>query len=68
VTFLVLVVGVDDPCRADVRGLLERHLAFANDHSLPQDVHALGVEAVTDPRITFVSARNAAGQLLGVGP
>ncbi|WP_155992117.1 hypothetical protein [Nocardioides sp. URHA0032] len=35
------VIGDDDPRADDVRELLERHLAFANDHTPPQDVHAL---------------------------
>lgn len=66
-TFVVPVIEVDDPRGEEVRALLERHLAFANEHSPPEDVHALDVEALTDLSITFVSARNATGELLGVG-
>lgn len=60
------MVAVDDPRRDDVRALLERHLAFANDHSPPEDVHALDVDALAAPSITFVSYRDD-GELLGVG-
>jgi putative acetyltransferase len=57
---------VDDPRREDVRRLLERHLAFANEHSPPEDVHALDVDALVDPAVTFFSFRDE-GELLGVG-
>ncbi len=59
-------IAVDDPRADDVRALLERHLAFANDHSPPEDVHALDVEALTHPSVTFVAYR-LDGELLGVG-
>ena len=52
-------ITVDDPRAADVRALLERHLAFTAEHSPPEDVHALDVEALVDPAITFVSYREA---------
>lgn len=59
-------ITVDDPRAADVRALLERHLAFTAEHSPPEDVHALDVESLVDPSITFVSYR-VAGEVLGVG-
>jgi putative acetyltransferase len=62
----VLVIAVDDPRSADVRALLERHLAFAHEHSPPEDVHALDVDGLVDPAITFYSARRD-GELLAVG-
>jgi hypothetical protein len=39
------LASVDDPEAADVRELLERHLEFADEHSPPEDVHALDVSA-----------------------
>ncbi|MFL5846094.1 MAG: GNAT family N-acetyltransferase [Solirubrobacteraceae bacterium] len=60
------VIAVDDPRAADVRALLERHLAFAASHSPPEDVHALDVERLVDPAITFFSFRDD-DELLGVG-
>jgi putative acetyltransferase len=59
-------ISLDDPQAPDVRALLERHLAFANLHSPPQDVHALDVAGLLDPAITFYSFRLNGG-LLAVG-
>ena len=59
-------IAVDDPRSADIRALLGAHHAFAHDHSPPEDVHALDVDGLVDPTITFVSCRMG-GQLLGVG-
>jgi putative acetyltransferase len=59
-------ISIDDPRAADVRALLERHLAFANLHSPPEDVHALDVAGLLDPAITFYSFR-LNGELLAVG-
>ena len=58
-------IGIDDPRADDVRALLELHLAFANLHTPPEDVHALAVEALLDPAVTFFSYR-LRGELLGV--
>jgi putative acetyltransferase len=59
-------ISIDDPRAPDVRDLLERHLAFVNAQSPPEDVHALDVEGLLDPAISFYSFR-IAGRLLGVG-
>ena len=59
-------ITVDDPRAADVRELLERHLAFAHENTPPQDIHALGIDGLLDPAITFFSLRQG-GELLGVG-
>jgi len=59
-------IAIDDPRAGDVRRLLERHLAFANLHSPPEDVHALDVEGLVDPAVTFFGYR-VAGELLAVG-
>lgn len=61
-----LVIAVDDPRADDVRALLERHLAFAFEHTPAQHVHALDLDGLLDPAITFVSARRD-HQLLAVG-
>jgi putative acetyltransferase len=58
-------ISIDDPRAEDVRALLERHLAFAHSQSPPPDVHALDVEGLVDPAITFFSFR-VRGELLGV--
>jgi putative acetyltransferase len=59
-------ISIDDPRADDVRKLLERHLAFANEHTPPKNIHALDVEGLLDPAVTFYSVR-ADGELLAVG-
>ena len=60
------VIDVDDPRRDDVRSLLEQHLAFARSVTPPEDVHALDLDGLLDPAITFFSLR-VDGELLCVG-
>jgi putative acetyltransferase len=59
------VIAEDDPRAADVRALLTRHLAFAAATTAPADIHALDVEALADPSVTFFSCRED-GELLGI--
>lgn len=62
-----LVIAEDEPGAPDVRALLARHLAFAHEHSPPQDVYALDSDALrSDDAVTFYSAR-ADGELIAVG-
>ncbi len=58
-------ISVDDPRVDDVRALLQRHLELMHAQSPPEDVHALDVDALLDPSVTFISYRSA-GKLLGV--
>ena len=60
------VVAREDPRADDVRSLLERHLTFAHEHTPARHVHALDVDALAHPSITFVGHR-LDGELLGVG-
>ena len=60
------LITTADPRRDDARPLLEQHPAFANLHSPRQDVHALDVQGLLDPAVTFFSAR-ADGALLAIG-
>ena len=63
-----LVIANDDPNADDVRELLERHLAFAREVTPPEGVHALGVDGLADPGVTFFSARARHDcRLLGIG-
>jgi broad specificity phosphatase PhoE/GNAT superfamily N-acetyltransferase len=59
-------ITVDDPRAPDVRGLLARHLAFAHQHSPPEDVHALDVDGLAGPDVEFFSFRRD-DELLAVG-
>jgi putative acetyltransferase len=61
-----LMIGIDDPRTDDVRALLAAHLRFANEHSPPEDVHALDVAGLLDPDVSFFSAR-LDGRLVGIG-
>lgn len=58
-------IAVDNPEADDVRELLTQHLAFAREFTPPGHVHALEIEALKDPGVTFYSARRH-GQLLAV--
>jgi putative acetyltransferase len=60
------VIMADDPRAADVRDLIAQHLAFASEHTPPEDVHALDVDGLLDAAITFFSCR-LDDQVLGVG-
>jgi putative acetyltransferase len=61
-------IMTDDPRQPDVRGLLERHLAFCLSETPPEHSFALNVDGLLDPAVTFVSYRDggAAGRVLGV--
>lgn len=59
-------VTTDDPRRDDVVALLAEHLADMHATSPACSVHALDVDALVSPTITFVTAREH-GVLLGCG-
>ncbi len=60
------VIARDDPRAEDVRALLDSHLTFSDQVTPPGHVHALDLEGLLDPAVTFFSARRD-GVLLGVG-
>jgi len=59
-------ITTDDPRRPEVRGLLERHLAFCLSETPPEHSFALNVDGLLDPKVTFISDRDGAA-VLGVG-
>ena len=59
-------ISTVDPRSAEVRRLLERHLAFAHAQVPPEDRHALDVDGLTDPSVTFYGL-SVDGRLLAVG-
>jgi putative acetyltransferase len=59
-------IALDDPARADVRALLEEHLRHMRELSPPESVHALDVEALRTPDVSFYTAR-VEGVLYGCG-
>src|SRR5690606_31299814 len=59
-------IRIDDPRREDVMALLREHLEDVARYSPPESVHALDVDALCAPGITFWTARDD-GELLGCG-
>ena len=59
-------VEIDDPARVDVLALLEEHLRNMHELSPPESVHALDVDKLKSPDITFWSVRDGE-TLLGCG-
>lgn len=59
-------VDVEDPRTPDILGLLQRHLEFARAVTPPEDVHALDIDGLADPSVTFFSLRDD-GALIGIG-
>lgn len=59
-----MIIGTDDPLRADVIELLEEHLADMYATSPPDSVHALDAAALAGPGMTFWTLRDD-GALLG---
>src|SRR5437763_15288986 len=57
---------IDDPAAQDVRRLLAVHLTFARGQTPPEHAHAMDVEDLLDPAVTFFSFRRD-GALLAVG-
>lgn len=63
---MLRTIAVDDPATPDISALLATHLEFAKEHSPPEHVHALDIEGLRRPNVTFFSLREG-GRLLGVG-
>ena len=60
------IVSIDDPRKPEIVALLERHLDFARSVTRPEDVHALDLDGLLDPSVTFFSLRQGE-KLLGIG-
>lgn len=61
-----MIIQIDDPARPDVRALLEEHLRNMYELSPPESVHALDIQALQGPEITFWTVRDG-DLLLGCG-
>jgi putative acetyltransferase len=59
-------IRIDDPRGPEVAALLREHLADMALHSPPESIHALDVDALCAPHITFLCAWGK-GALLGCG-
>jgi putative acetyltransferase len=60
-------IAIDSPVRDDVRRLLDEHLTDMFATSPAESVHALDHSALLAPAITFWTARDDDGTLLGCG-
>lgn len=58
-------IATDSPVHPDVRSLLDEHLSEMRATSPPESVHALDHSALLAPSITFWTARDTGGALLG---
>ena len=52
-----IVIAVEDPRTDDIRGLLARHLQRMHETTPIEDVHALDLDGLLAPTITFCAAR-----------
>lgn len=59
-------IRVDDLAGPEIRGLLEEHVANMRRISPPESTHALPIEGLRKPEVTFWSAWED-GELLGCG-
>ena len=57
----------DDLRGADIVALLQAHLDDMHRHSPPESVHALDLDALRRPEITFWTMRDDRGALMGCG-
>jgi putative acetyltransferase len=63
---LAMRIDIDDPARPDVQALLDEHLRDMYILSPPESVHALDVDKLKTPDVTFWSIRDG-DVLLGCG-
>ncbi len=61
-----VVIAAAQPREPDVAALVATHLAFSSEVTPPGHVHALAVDALTDPSVTVIAARRNSG-LVGIG-
>jgi putative acetyltransferase len=61
-----VVIAAADPREPDVAALVATHLAFSREVTPPGHVHALAVDALTDPSVTVLAARRY-NALIGIG-
>ena len=62
-----MIIAPESPAVADVRALLDEHLADMHATSPAESVHALDLSGLLAPSVTFLTARDDDGTLLGCG-
>jgi putative acetyltransferase len=64
---ITMQIRRDDLTGPEIRALLEEHLRNMHELSPPESVHALDLDKLRRPDITFWTAWSDAGELLGCG-
>jgi putative acetyltransferase len=59
-------IAVEDPRAEDIRTLLRVHVEWARAQTPPEDAHALDLDGLLDPAVTFFALRRE-GTLLAIG-
>lgn len=62
----LVIIKIDDLKGSEIYGLLQEHLQSVKLHSPPESIHALDIEALRKPEVTFWTAWES-GELLGCG-
>ena len=62
-----IVVAIDDLSGPEVAGFLEEHIAEMRSVTPPESKHALDLDGLRKPEITFWSAYDGGGTLVGCG-
>ena len=60
-------INIDDLSGPEIQSLLAEHLRFMYEISPPESVHALDLDELKQPEITFWSAWDDDGDLMGCG-
>ena len=63
---MAFVIAIEDPATPDIVALLETHLTLMRSTTPPESVHALDVEALRGPEVTFWTVREG-GAVAGCG-
>lgn len=59
-------IGRDDPARPDVAALIALHTREARASTPRENAHVMDADALTDPGVTFFTARDTEGTLAGM--
>ncbi len=59
-------INIDDLSSADIAAFLDAHLQFTRETSPPESIHALNLDELRRPEITFWAAREGSA-LMGCG-
>ena len=65
--FVSFTIKIDNLSSQEIAGLLQEHLDDMHLHSPPESVHALDLESLRKPEITFWSIWSEDGRLVGCG-